>query len=115
MLTPTRFDAMLDFCDDVGCKLVFGISAMYGSCCVRYDDQRVMYGTGHCEGVRARRAAQSTRVRKARAREPAVPACCRSLPPRVDAAAAFSNGSFLSRGLAVVRTGTLAVPGLRAS
>ena len=24
---------------------------MYGTCCVRYDDERTMYGTGHCEDV----------------------------------------------------------------
>lgn len=24
---------------------------MYGACCVRYDDERTMYGTGHCGGV----------------------------------------------------------------
>ena len=39
-----------DFCAEVGCKLVYGLSAMYGACCVRYDDERTMYGTGHCEG-----------------------------------------------------------------
>ena len=42
-----------DFCADVGCKLVYGLSAMYGACCVRYDDERTMYGTGHCEGCGA--------------------------------------------------------------
>ena len=42
-----------DFCAEVGCKLVYGLSAMYGACCVRYDDERTMYGTGHCEGCGA--------------------------------------------------------------
>jgi hypothetical protein len=51
VLTPNRFEGMLDFCEAVGCKLVFGLSGMYGTCCIRYDDERVMYGTGHCEGI----------------------------------------------------------------
>lgn len=51
VLTPAHFDALLDFGVATGSKIVFGISAMYGTCCVRYDDQRTMYGTGHCEGV----------------------------------------------------------------
>jgi len=50
VLTPAHYDAMLDFCADpaVGCKLVYGISAMYGTCCVRYDDPRTAYTTGFC-------------------------------------------------------------------
>lgn len=36
VLTPSHLDAMLDFCHDVGCKLVYGLSAMYGTCCIRY-------------------------------------------------------------------------------
>jgi hypothetical protein len=50
VLTPQHYDAMLDFCADpaVGCKLVFGLSAMYGTCCIRYDDSRTAYVTGFC-------------------------------------------------------------------
>ena len=47
-LQPDHLDSMLDFCDAVGCKLVYGLSGMYGTCCVRYDDDRIAYGTGHC-------------------------------------------------------------------
>ena len=61
VLTPQRLDALLDFCTAVGCKLVYGLSAMYGSCCVRQDDQRFMYGTGHCEGVDLRTCAWNDR------------------------------------------------------
>ena len=51
VLTPQHFSAMMDFSHVVGVKLVFGLSAMYGACCVRYDDTRIIYGTGHCAGV----------------------------------------------------------------
>jgi hypothetical protein len=51
VLTPQHFDAMMDWSQAVGVKLVYGLSAMYGACCVRYDDPRIIYGTGHCEGV----------------------------------------------------------------
>lgn len=77
VLTPSHFDAMVrllsttaygpdtpcqvDFCADVGCKLVYGLSAMYGSCCVRDNDPRVMYGTGHCDDVDLRTCAWDER------------------------------------------------------
>jgi hypothetical protein len=51
VLTPAHFDAMLDFGEVTGSKIVYGLSGMYGTCCVRYDDSRTMYGTGHCQGV----------------------------------------------------------------
>ena len=52
-----------DFCAEVGCKLVYGLSAMYGACCVRYDDERTMYGTGHCEGCGAQPSAATVWLR----------------------------------------------------
>jgi pectin methylesterase-like acyl-CoA thioesterase len=71
VLTPEHFDAMLDMCEATGCKLVFGLSGMYGACCAsdaglacpfasmtckgdgpgccpENELLRTMYGTGHC-------------------------------------------------------------------